>query len=147
VFANQWETTIRPGGLRHILRANFRWDRPTPVLVAENGMANRVVDGRSYRRRDGWTRPAFLRAHVAELLQAARDGVDVAGYLHGTLADTYEWGSYEPRFGLHGVDRRGEVRLLGRDALGHDSAGTYRNLVEALRRNDGGAALAALQQG
>jgi beta-glucosidase len=33
------------------------------------------------------------------------DGVDVRGYLHWSLLDNYEWGSYKPTFGLVAVDR------------------------------------------
>ncbi|GAA3171572.1 family 1 glycosylhydrolase [Nonomuraea salmonea] len=33
------------------------------------------------------------------------DGVDVRGYLYWSLLDNYEWGSYEPTFGLVAWDR------------------------------------------
>ena len=32
------------------------------------------------------------------------DGIDVRGYLHWSLLDNYEWGSYRPTFGLVGWD-------------------------------------------
>ncbi|MBI4260329.1 MAG: glycoside hydrolase family 1 protein [Actinobacteria bacterium] len=144
VGAELWETTIRPQGLRMFLRAYHRPDRPLPILVAENGMATRVRGGLRRDRADGWRRPAFLRAHVGELLQAAREGVPVAGYLHWSLVDNWEWGSYEPRFGLFGVDRRGAVSIMDTDAAGDDSGGTYREIVESLRESDGPRALAAL---
>ena len=40
---------------------------------------------------------AIMGAQVA-------DGLDVRGYLHWSLLDNYEWGSYRPTFGLIGVD-------------------------------------------
>jgi beta-glucosidase len=144
VLAAFWETTIQPQGLRLFLHANQGSELPMPIMVAENGMATRARDGLRQSRADRWTRPAFLRAHLAELLQAARQGVGVVGYLHWTLADNYEWGSYEPRFGLYGVDRRLGPRLLSTDADGQDAAGTYGRIVGALRSADGKAALAEL---
>ena len=33
------------------------------------------------------------------------DGVDVLGYLHWSALDNYEWGSYQPTFGLISGDR------------------------------------------
>ena len=67
-----------------------------PVLVTENGLA----DGDDSRR------PEFLRAHVEALLDAGRSGVEVAGYLHWSLVDNFEWlDGYGPKFGLYAVDR------------------------------------------
>jgi beta-glucosidase len=67
-----------------------------PVLVTENGLA----DG------DDALRAAFLRSHVDALLEAERAGVRVAGYLHWSLVDNFEWlDGYSPRFGLYSVDR------------------------------------------
>ncbi len=138
-----WETNIRPEGLRMFVMANSH--PAMPVMVVENGMATWARGSARRDRPDGWTRPAYIRAHVAELLEAARRGANVAGYLHWTLVDNYEWGSYAPRFGLHGVDRSGEEpRILETDASGRDAAGTYREIVEVLRSGDGGAAARAL---
>src|ERR1019366_5724499 len=61
------------------------------------------------------------------------------GSWHWSLVDNYEWGSYEPRFGLHGVDRdRGEhgMRWLETDAMGDDAAGAYRRIIAGLRAGD-----------
>jgi hypothetical protein len=54
------------------------------------------------------------------------------------LADNYEWGSYEPRFGLYGIARSkaGGVEWCDVDSLGDDSAGAYRRIVEGLRAGD-----------
>lgn len=146
VLAELWETTIRPEGLRLFLRGN-RTDPVMPIVVVENGMATWREDGLSRPRADGWTRPAFLRAHIAELVQAARLGAPVAGYFHWTLVDNYEWGSYAPRFGLYGVDRTlSPPAILDTDAAGVDSAGTYREIVKALRSGDGSAAVRTLSR-
>ena len=66
-----------------------------PVLVTENGIA----DSTGLRRED------FIRDHLAALAGAMSQGAEVLGYLHWSLVDNYEWGSYAPRFGLYSVDR------------------------------------------
>ncbi|MDE2290929.1 MAG: glycoside hydrolase family 1 protein, partial [Elusimicrobia bacterium] len=68
-----------------------------PVLVTENG----VADASGRRRAD------FIRSHLSSLADAASQGAQVSGYLHWSLVDNYEWGSFRPRFGLYGVDRDG----------------------------------------
>ncbi|WP_243716039.1 family 1 glycosylhydrolase [Actinomadura darangshiensis] len=43
---------------------------------------------------------------------AIDDGIDVRGYLHWSLLDNYEWGTYEPTFGLVAVDRTTFARAI-----------------------------------
>jgi hypothetical protein len=52
--------------------------------------------------------------------------------------DNYEWGSYAPRFGLYGLDRRpsGPPRWLDTDAAGHPSAAAFARIIAGLRRGD-----------
>ncbi len=78
----------------------------------------------------------YLRANVAAVVRAADEGVPVAGYFHWTLADNYEWGSYEPRFGLYGVDREHGLRWSDLDSMGGDAAGTFRRLADGVRAGD-----------
>jgi beta-glucosidase/6-phospho-beta-glucosidase/beta-galactosidase len=107
--------------------------------VVENGLCNRVRNGRSYQRSDGWDRPRYLREHLGAVVAAIDDGVPVEGYWHWSLVDNYEWGSYEPRFGIYGVDRHrgaGGGRWLDTDSLGDDSAGAYRRILAGLRDDD-----------
>jgi beta-glucosidase len=110
-----------------------------PLWVVENGLCNRVRHGRSYPRLDGWDRPQYLRRNIAAVMAAVDQRVPVAGYWHWSLMDNYEWGSYEPRFGLFGIDRhRGAhgTTWLDTDALGDDAAGAYRRIIEGLRAGD-----------
>ena len=66
-----------------------------PVWVTENG-----VDDRG-----GQKRPAYLHAHLAQVLGALQAGVDVRGYLYWSLLDNFEWlEGWGPRFGLYHVD-------------------------------------------
>jgi hypothetical protein len=53
--------------------------------------------------------------------------------------DNYEWGSYESRFGIFGMDRSdpsGAVRWLDTDAAGEDAAGAFAHAVRALASGD-----------
>lgn len=129
-----WDDPPNPPGLAAYAAANT--EAGIPVLIVENGLCNRVRQGRSYPRLDGWNRRRYLAENLAALVGAADGGVPVAGYWHWSLADNYEWGSYEPRFGLFGVDRARGLRWSDRDSMGDDAAGAYRRLIEAIRAGD-----------
>ena len=134
-----WGESPDPAGLARWLRAQHDLAPSLPLWVAGNGMCNRVRNGRSGLRLDGWDRRRYLREHLGAVAEAVDGGVPVAGYWHWSLVDGYEWGTYEPRYGLYGVDRhRGEHGALWmeRDALGHDAAGTYRGIIAGLRSGD-----------
>jgi beta-glucosidase len=126
-----WEDPPNPDGLRAYAVASH--EPGLDIWVVENGLCNRVRNGRSYERPDGWTRPAYLKANLEAIVSSVADGVPITGYWHWCLADNYEWGSYEPRFGLFGVDRERGVRWSDRDSMGEDAAGAYRALIEKLR--------------
>jgi beta-glucosidase len=87
-------TAYRPDALGIAVR-HVRDVTGLPVLVTENGIA--IADD---ERRIGYTREAL--GHLAD---AVDDGADVRGYLHWSLLDNYEWGHWEPTFGLVAVDR------------------------------------------
>jgi beta-glucosidase/6-phospho-beta-glucosidase/beta-galactosidase len=134
-----WDDVPDPGGLVRRLEAEHASAPGLPLWVVENGLCNRVRNGRSFLRSDGWDRPRFLRENIAAVVASVEVGIPVTGYWHWSLMDNYEWGSYEPRFGLFGVDRnRGErgMRWLETDSSGDDAAGTYRNVIAGLRRGD-----------
>ena len=134
-----WDDPVDPGGLSRWLGVQAELAPGLPLWVVENGLCNRVRDGRSFGRLDGWDRPRYLQAHLAAVVDAVDAGVPVAGYWHWSLVDNYEWGSYEPRFGIHGVDRdRGPAggTWLETDAMGRDSAGAYRRLIAGIRAGD-----------
>jgi beta-glucosidase len=134
-----WDDPPDPDGLRRWLSVQHSLVPDLPIWVVENGLCNRVVNGRSYPRLDGWDRPRYLRANIGAVMAAIDQGVPVAGYWHWSLVDNYEWGSYEPRFGLYGIDRhRGPhaAEWMSTDATGADAAGTYRTIIDGLRRGD-----------
>ncbi|WP_181801978.1 family 1 glycosylhydrolase [Streptomyces shenzhenensis] len=66
-----------------------------PVLVTENGIATH----------DDTRRVAYTGEALEHLFKVIDAGIDVRGYLHWSLLDNYEWGHWEPTFGLVEVDR------------------------------------------
>jgi beta-glucosidase len=139
-----WDEKVDPDGLYTYVRANVELSAeastnraaPLELWIVENGMCNRVRRGRSFERSDGWDRPRFLRENLKSVVGAIDAGLPVAAYLHWSLVDNYEWGSYEPRFGIHGVDRERNNRVLDTDSMGRDSASAYKRLIEGLRTAD-----------
>ncbi|HMD44718.1 MAG TPA: family 1 glycosylhydrolase, partial [Acidimicrobiales bacterium] len=132
-----WDVVADPEGLTNWCVDQHRLFPGAPVWVVENGMATLTRHGRAVARTDGGHRPRYLCAHLRAMVRAAEAGVPIAGYLHWSLMDNYEWGSYEPRFGIYGIERTGSrVRWLDTDSDGCDSAGAFAGLVRALADGD-----------
>jgi beta-glucosidase len=85
----------RPDALGIALRHTREVVGDVPIVVTENGIATA----------DDQRRIAYTTAALGHLLDAIDDGVDVRGYLHWSLLDNFEWGRWEPTFGLVAVDR------------------------------------------
>lgn len=142
---DEWDWRPHPRGLAVALALYSQAAPSLPVWVAENGMATRGVGARAFPRADGARRDLFLKAHLYELLRARADGVPVEGYLHWSLWDNYEWGSYQPRFGLVGLDAASGRTARGElDAMGTPVLAAYGELARALFRGDGPALARAL---
>jgi len=96
----------RPDALAINLRRY--WARyQMPLLVTENGIATD----------DDERRIAYVTGALQGLKAAVSDGVDVLGYCYWSLLDNYEWGSFEPTFGLIGVDRHGDFARTPKPSL------------------------------
>lgn len=98
--------------------AEFQRLRDKPVFITENGCS--VSDDRF--------RIVYLATYLSALKECIDMGVDIKGYLHWSLLDNYEWGSYRPTFGLCRVDRRQQFLRKPRP-----SAYFYRDII----RNNG----------
>ncbi|GAA1748907.1 glycoside hydrolase family 1 protein [Nonomuraea bangladeshensis] len=85
----------RPDALGIAVRHTWEVTGGIPILVTENGIATA----------DDSRRIAYTSEALRHLSQAMDDGIDVRGYLHWSALDNFEWGSWEPTFGLIGVDR------------------------------------------
>lgn len=121
-----YAVTPHPPGLYDALMDYARRFPGMPLYVVENGMA--TADGAP--RADGWTRSRHLQEHVAQMVRAIADGAPVFGYNYWSITDNYEWGSYEPRFGLYTVDVREDPTLTRRPTDGVD---TYRRIIAETR--------------
>jgi beta-glucosidase/6-phospho-beta-glucosidase/beta-galactosidase len=107
------------------------------ILIAENGMAlrSRIDDSGGEPRRDKITRSAYLEAHLLEVRRMLDADVPVVGYLHWSLTDNYEWGSFSPRFGLYRIDFQRDLARLEVDHLGDRPSQTYARLVREMGLN------------
>ncbi len=81
------------------------------LIVTENGAAfpdvvvnNAVHDGR---------RKTYLQQHIAQVLRAKKEGVNVKGYFVWSFTDNFEWAEgYQPRFGLVPIDFSTQQRTV-----------------------------------
>ncbi len=137
VTSKWWDWRVLPSGLRFFCDYYSR-EFGLPVLIAENGMAlyrswhNHVVE-----RRDKISRSRFLELFVEEVNRMVDDGIPLLGYLHWSLFDNYEWGSYTPRFGLYSINFSQGTDRLEEDHTGDRPSLTYKRLLET--RKGGGS--------
>lgn len=95
VETNGFLGEVYPGSLAGAVRYAHQVSG-VPVLVTEHGIVTK----------DDTIRARFIPAALRELHKAMKDGVPVAGYIHWSLVDNFEWSlGYWPNFGLASVDR------------------------------------------
>jgi len=130
-----WDWHVLPGGLSAFCRYYAKAFPGRGILIAENGMAQRCKLDNSIcgGRRDRVLRSDFLKAHFGEVRQLVKDGVPVIGYLHWSLTDNYEWGSFTPRFGLFQIDYQNGLARMAKDRLGDNPSATYTALLREFR--------------
>ncbi|PID52637.1 MAG: hypothetical protein CR972_01000 [Candidatus Moraniibacteriota bacterium] len=88
---------IFPKGLYHVLMQVDKYKKP--IYILENGKP--TVTGI-----DDWDRQKFLVQSINYMKKAIAEGVNVKGYFHYSLCDSYEWTSgYDFKFGLVEIDR------------------------------------------
>jgi beta-glucosidase/6-phospho-beta-glucosidase/beta-galactosidase len=133
VTSKWWDWRVLPRGL-HFFCNHYAEEFGRPVLIAENGMALRRRGDRRRERRDRMTRSQFLRLHVHEVTKIVKEGVPLIGYLHWSLFDNYEWGTYTPRFGLYSLDFAQGTERHVEDPSGDRPAETYAALIREARK-------------
>jgi beta-glucosidase len=136
ITSKWWDWRVLPRGLQFFCE-NYHAEFRLPILIAENGMAlRRRPDQRHAQRRDRMTRSQFLRLHVHEVTRIRSRGVRLIGYLHWSLFDNYEWGTYTPRFGLFSIDYATGTDRLVEDHFGDRPSETYARLIAEARASE-----------
>lgn len=130
VLSRWWDWRSLPRGLHFFVEQAARDYPNRPILIAENGMAQRRdFEGLGAFRRDARKRSDFLAAHLAQVQILRIEGVPLIGYMHWSLFDNYEWGTYTPRFGLYSIDYKEGSKRLEEDHLGDHPSRTYAELI------------------
>ncbi|MDE2480890.1 MAG: family 1 glycosylhydrolase [bacterium] len=106
---------VWPSALEMILREAAGDFPGKPIVVIENGCVTEA---------DGFTRAAYLEAHVREVRRAAQRGVPVAAYLCWSITSNREWGlAFDDNsdFGLFhiGLDDDPTLARVPTDASAH----------------------------
>jgi beta-glucosidase len=114
-----WE--YYPQALGHALRHSAALAPGTPLIVTENGIATA----------DDTRRIHYTTGALDSLADALDEGIDVRGYFHWSALDNYEWGRYQPTFGLIAVDRETFTRTPKPSAAWLGAVGRSRVLPTA----------------
>lgn len=111
VKANEMDYEIYPEGLYHMLKKFSDYPGIKNILVTENGTC--VPDVLENGKVHDSTRIDYFKEHLAEVLKAKREGVNVNGYFVWSPTDNFEWDKgFRTRFGLVYVDFQTQNRTI-----------------------------------
>ncbi len=103
VAVNEMQGEIYPEGLYHILKKFGQYKCIRNMLVTENGTC--VPDVLENGRVHDQKRIDYFKDHLAAILKAKREGINVNGYFVWSPTDNFEWDKgFRPRFGLVYID-------------------------------------------
>ncbi|KAF0688467.1 Aste57867_19932 [Aphanomyces stellatus] len=86
-----------PEGYLVVMRWMHAHDKSAKIMLTENGWCgNSVVDNQDQL----W----YYQTYLDQVWQAIKEGIPIIGYTAWSLVDNYEWGSFEPRFGIFHVE-------------------------------------------
>lgn len=131
MMSKWWDWRSLPDGLYFFGKYYAQAFSDLPILIAENGMAlrrkfdNSIVES----RQDQLRRSDFLQAHLQQVQKLREEEIPLVGYMHWSLTDNYEWGSYTPRFGLYSIDFTQEAKRQKVDPLGDCPSETYATFI------------------
>lgn len=104
-----WE--VYPPSIYNALKRYNNYPQIKEIVVTENGAA--FTDFHNDGRVKDYNRVKYLQDHIAQVLLAKKEGVNVKGYFVWTLMDNFEWAEgYFPRFGLIYVDFETQQRII-----------------------------------
>jgi beta-glucosidase len=120
---------IRPEGLLEILnQTHVRYELPV-LFVTENGAC--FDDHRDGGAVHDPERTAYLKAHIAAVLQARQEGVPIKGFFVWSLLDNFEWAKgYSKRFGIVHVDYETQERTVKDSGLWYSELARGRDFDE-----------------
>ncbi len=131
-----WESLYLAREFGEMVRAHHRGAIEMPIYVMENGMCHRQKrGGKGQPRADGLNRKIFLKSMLGEVVNLLAEEIPLKGYLYWSMTDNYEWGSFEPRFGLFEYDYD-EGKIKETDGLGIPAGEVYAELIKALKSDD-----------
>lgn len=132
-----WEWKIRPEAAQPWLAAYKLSAGDLPLYCLENGTCYRAGhDMKPVLRQDWANRVELWRETLCEFFTGMKQGANLKGYFYWSLLDNYEWGTYEPRFGIFAVDFRNNAARRSTDIYGNNMAGAVHDVVTAWRRGD-----------
>ncbi|KAF0685055.1 Aste57867_22983 [Aphanomyces stellatus] len=86
-----------PTGYLPVIRWMHAFNTSAPILLTENGWCgSHIVDNQDQL----W----YYQSYLEQVWHGIQEGLPIIGYTAWSLVDNYEWGSFEPRFGLFHVD-------------------------------------------
>lgn len=115
-----WDWNIYPKGLYDILkRVSREYKNCKTIYITENGMGYKdqtpISDDEII---DDTPRIDYIDQHMAAVLKAHEEGVDVQGYFVWSLQDQFSWANgYNKRYGLFYVDFETQKRYIKKSAL------------------------------
>jgi beta-glucosidase len=104
-----WE--VYPEAIYEMIKKFNDYPNIPKLYITENGAAfpDSVVNGRVADHH----RVQYLQDHIAQVLRAKREGLNVHGYFVWTLTDNFEWAEgYHARFGLVHIDFETQRRIV-----------------------------------
>ena len=105
-----WE--IKADSFYNIIKQFAAYPKIKRLMITENGAAFKdtlTADGHVHDH----DRIAYFQSHLAALLKAKNEGININGYMAWTLMDNFEWAEgFDKRFGLIHTDFKTQQRTL-----------------------------------
>jgi 6-phospho-beta-galactosidase len=119
VPTTDWDWNIYPKGLYDILkRVSHNYPNCKTIYITENGLGYKDKFISPDKVIDDQPRIDFIDQHVAAILKARSEGVNVQGYFVWSLQDQFSWANgYNKRYGLFYVDFKTQKRYIKKSAL------------------------------